>query len=140
MMSMFGRKNIDARRSRRPASLALGVFAVVVSALFVVSFAQSVVAAENLITLKGEVVAVDSYGRTLTVKPIEWMESSPMGIGGEFTFAFDKMTNVMRCYQNKTLEDIDVGERVTVTYRETESGLVADAIDISPVFLACYDQ
>ncbi len=128
------------KKGGEPASLAAYVLVTAVAVLFVLSFTHYAVAAEGMAILKGEVIAVDSYGRTLTVRPIEAVESFSMWTGGGYTFTFDQMTNVIRCYQNKALEDIEVGERVTVTYHEEGGSLFADAIDIAPLFLACYDQ
>ncbi len=51
------------------------------------------------------------------------------------------MTKVMICYQNRSFEDIKVGEKVTVTYHEKDGKLFAVAIDIPTPFVAqvaCY--
>jgi hypothetical protein len=131
MMIMLGKTNIH-KKGRRPASLAVSMLVTAVAVLFVLSFTHSAVAAENMSTLKGEVIAVDSYAKTLTVSSDE--------LPGGITFSSGNMTNVIRCYQNRTIGDIEVGERVAVRFHEEYGNLMADAIDIAPVFLACYDQ
>ena len=116
------------------------MLAIAVSVFFVLSLAGVVIAEESMVTLKGDVVAVDKYSKTLTVKSIESAKSSGFGMKGQFTFDMDKMTNVTTCNLNKSLEDINVGEKVTVTYHLENGRFLADAVDIAPTFLACYDQ
>ena len=86
----------------------------------------------NMITLKGQVAAVNSYEKTVTVLSF--------GEAGEYTFAVDKVTNVISCDENKTFNDIGAGEAVAVTYHEYEGKLIADAIDIPASDLVCYDR
>jgi hypothetical protein len=112
----------------------------VVAALFAMSFAHSALAAENMATFNGEVIAVDSYDKTFTVKPLESIESESMESSAPLTFNWDKMTSVIMCDQNSSIEGIRVGGRVTVTYHEEGGSLIADAINIAPLYLACYDQ
>lgn len=102
------------------------VFAVTAAALFMISFAVPAVAAgEKMSSISGQVVAVDPYAGTLTVKSRGQSESS-MGL---FTFTTDNMTSITSCAQNKTLRDIGVGQDVSVTYHEKEEKLFADAIE-----------
>ena len=136
---MFSRETINERKSVKTMSLVISIFAFAVAALFVMSFAGPAVAAEKIATIKGEVIAVDHYAKTLTVKSKEPSLSSAFGTMGGFTFTTDQMTNVTSCTQNKTFEDIGVGEKVTVTYHEKDGKLFADAVDVGvPLIIACY--
>lgn len=120
---MYDRKD---RRSAEPFKLFTGVLAVTVAVLFLVSFATPAAAAgEKISTLSGQVIAVDPYAGTLTVKSSGRNESSI----GLFTFATDKMTSIVSCAQNETLRDIGVGQDVTVTYHEKEGKLFADVVE-----------
>jgi hypothetical protein len=123
------------KRSARPFTLYTGVLAIAVAALFIVSFATPALAAgEKISTISGQVIAVDPYARTLSVKSSGRNESS-MGL---FTFSTDKMTSIVNCAQNESLRDIGVGQDVTVTYHEKEGKLFADVVEkqLTPA-LAC---
>jgi len=135
---MFGRKTIN----RKMANLLTGVLVTIVAALFVMSFATQVNAQGSKANIKGEVIAVDDYARTVTVKSPEMLPSPGFGMNDNFTFATDKGTNVTSCTQNRIFNDINVGAKVAVTYHELDGKLVADVIDIAPVVLAyaCYDE
>ena len=43
----------------------------------------------------------------------------------------------MLCGQNKTFEDVNVGDRVKVVHREIEGGLVADTVIMTAPIIAC---
>ncbi len=129
---MFDTITIDRRK--RTANTAAVVFVVALATLLAISLAGSALAAENASSLKGEVVAIDTYDNTLTVRPIE----SAGGAAPELTFMIDKKTEVTGCSQSKTREDIAVGEHVSVKYHEEGGILFADAVDIPAVVLACY--
>lgn len=135
---MLGKKTINGKGSVSVAGLAR-IFAMAFVAIFVMSFASQSFAKEDMATLKGEVVGFDSYSRMLTVRSSEAIPSLSIGKEGEVTFSMDSMTNVTSCLQNKSFHDITIGEKVTVTYHERDGKLVANAVDIAPVVLACYD-
>jgi len=135
---MFNRDTINGKGRAETGNAVTGILVLVFAMFFAISLASSAIASENASSLKGEVVAVDTYDNTLTVRPIEAARSSAMGTDPELTFTIDKMTSVTGCTQNKTLEDITAGEQVTVTYHEEGGRLFADAVDIPPVILACY--
>jgi len=123
VLVMYDREN---KRSARPFKLFTVLLAVAVAAIFMVSFATPAIAVgEKISTLSGQVIAVDPYAGTLTVKSSGRNESSM----GMFTFATDKMTSVVSCAQNNSLRDIGLGQDVTVTYREKEGKLFADVIE-----------
>jgi hypothetical protein len=139
MMNMLS-NNINDRRRAGEAGRVAGLLILVTAALIVFSFLNpAVVTAADTGAFKGEVVAIDSYGKTFTVKSLD-SGLYPMETAGELTFSLDRSTNVTSCEQNRTAQDIGVGERVSVTYHEKGGYLIADAVDIAPVFLACYDQ
>ncbi len=131
--------NMNDRRRAGEAGRVTGLLILVTAALIVFSFLNPAVVAANMGAFKGEVVAIDSYGKTFTVKSLD-SGLYPMETAGERTFSLDRFTNVTRCDQNRTAQDIGNGERVNVTYHNEGGYLVADAVDIAPVFLACYDQ
>jgi len=135
---MFDRKTIN----RKMANLLTGMLVVVVAALFVMSFTTQVNALGSKANLKGEVVAVDDYVGTVTVRSMETVSSSGIGMKGNITFTTNKETNVTSCTQNRIFNDINTGAKVTVTYHELDGKFVADVIDIAPVVLAyaCYDE
>jgi len=118
------------------------VLAVLLAAFFVMGFAYQVNAQGTKANLKGEVVAVDDYAKTVTVKSMEMVPSSGIGMNDNITFTADKGTNITSCTQNRIFNDINTGAKVTVTYHELDGKLVADVIDIAPVVLAyaCYDE
>lgn len=136
---MFGNKIMNDRRRAGEAGCVTGLLILVTAALVVFSFLNPAVVAANMGAFKGEVAAIDSYGKTLTVKSLN-SGLYPMETSGELTFSLGRFTNVTRCDQNRTAQDIGVGERVSVTYHEKGGYFFADAVDIAPVFLACYDQ
>jgi len=135
---MFGRKTIN----NKMANALTAMLVMVVATLFVMSFATRVNAEESKASLKGEVLAVDDYARTITVKSVEMVPFQGIWMKDNITFATDKGTNVTSCTQNKIFNDINVGAKVAVTYHEAEGKLVADVIDIAPIVLAyaCYDE
>src|SRR5512135_1610173 len=129
---MSTRETINEKKLDKAASIATRALAVVIAAFFVILFANAAIMASenNMITLKGQVAAVNSYEKTVTVLSF--------GEAGEYTFAVDKVTNVISCTENKTFNDIGAGEAVTVTYHEYEGKLIADAIDVQAIDLVCY--
>ncbi|HUO77488.1 MAG TPA: hypothetical protein VMU21_07910 [Thermodesulfovibrionales bacterium] len=135
---MSNRKTIN----KKMTNLLTGVFVTVVATLFVMSFAIQVNALESKANLKGEVVAVDDYAKTMTVKSMETVPSSGIGMNDNITFTADKGTYITSCTQNRIFNDINTGAKVAVTYHELDGKLIADVIDIAPVVLAyaCYDE
>ena len=135
---MFSRKIIN----KKMVNVMTGMVVMVVGALFVMSFATQVNAQGSKANLRGEVVAIDDYARTVTVKSMETIFSYGNSMKDNITVATDKETNVTSCTQNMIFSDLKVGEKVNITYHEAEGKLVADVIDITPVVLAyaCYDE
>ncbi len=110
----------------------------VVVIFFVLGLASTAIAAENPYALdysvKGKVVSLDMLRQTLTIKPTD---KAPLVADGEFTFTINEMTNVRMCEQGKTLEDIKVGDVVTVDYSMEGNKLYADTINIPTPLVAC---
>ncbi len=129
---MFGKETIGEK--------SLFVLAVLVAALFVVSFATAAFADENIATLNGRIVAVDSYTKTLTVKSAGDSGPSDMMVKGLFTFSTNDATNITSCEMNRSFDFLGIGERVSVKYHKMGETLVADAVDVAPLALACYDE
>lgn len=126
------------------------VLALVVSILFVVSFAglsfavekpaattapaEKKVETEKAATttapapaakvkqITGEVKAVDTKANTLTVK----------GKKAEVTVTCNEKTKIMMGKEKKTLADVKVGDKVVVKYTESEGKNIAKSIAIKP--------
>ena len=101
-----------------------------VAALFVIMLANQAVSEEYMTTIKGQIASVNGYDRTLSV----------MGKEGQYTFSIDRSTNVVICDMNKSFEDLDTGQNVTVTYHAKDGKFVADSVEIAPVILACSNE
>ncbi len=105
--------------------------------ILVLSFTTPAVAMDSRIT--GVVTAVDTYSGTLVVRPAD-NQPSAMAMT-EYTFVLRHGTRVVLCDQNSTVENLGIGQRVTVTYHEQDGKTIADRIDISappaPVIVAC---
>ena len=117
-----------------------GMFAIAIVMFFALSLTSIAMAQGKTYplnySLKGEVVSVDLLSRTLTVTPIE---KAPFTIDmqGQFMFIMNEMTNVRMCDQDKTVQEIKVGDVVTVEYSMEGSKLHADAINIPTPLVAC---
>ncbi len=85
-------------------------------------------------SLKGKVIALDLLKQTLTIKPTD---IGRLTADGEFTFVINAMTNVRMCGQDKTVEDINVGDVVTVGYSTEGSKFYANTINMPTPLLAC---
>jgi hypothetical protein len=135
---MFGKKIIDGKMT----NVLTGMLVMVVAGLFLISFATQVNSEVSKANIKGEVIAVDDYAGTVTVRSMERVPASGIEIDDKVIFTSDKGTNVTSCTQNRIFRDIGEGAKVTVTYHEAANRLVADVIDIAPVAIAyaCYDE
>jgi len=90
-------------------------------------------------TLEGKVVSIDPIMRTFTMQTYDPLLPSTVGINNDYTFTFDAGANVMLCGQNKTFEDVNVGDRVKVVYHENEGKLIADTIIMTAPIVACLE-
>ncbi len=111
---------------------------VVVVILFVFSLVSPVVAAEKMspidYSVKGKVVSLDLLNRTLTIKPTSMV---PPTADGEFIFKINEMTDVRMCNQDRTMQDIKVGEVVTIAYSIERDIFYADTVDLPTPLVAC---
>ena len=79
---------------------------------------------------KGQVMSVDVLSKKLTAE-----SNDPLM--GASTFNMDDITRVTMCGQLKSVQDIKVGEKVTVKYHEDNGELHADAIDLPAPLVSC---
>jgi ribosome biogenesis SPOUT family RNA methylase Rps3 len=116
------------------------VFALSVAVFFMVCLSSVTFAMETEYSLKGQVVSLDSLAQKLTVKSTDKIPALFSGTLGDFTFSIDKMTKVTMCNQEKPVEDVKVGQEVTVSYHELDGQLYADAIAMPAPLMACLLQ
>ncbi len=115
--------------------LLTGVLAVIALVLLMASVAVPKAMAEETWTISGQVIGVDPYAGTLTIKL--------NGRSDSLIFHTDQMTSIRSCEQSRTIRDIGVrdiemGKDVAVTYHEKEGKLLADLVENeSTIALAC---
>jgi hypothetical protein len=109
----------------RKINLYAGVFMVVVAALFVLSMTGS--AGAFPFVLQGKVVTIDSGSHKLT------LQEDQCGMSGQYGIAWDDSTTVMRGSDFVSLNDLRVGDEISITYYESSPGLyIAEDINILP--------
>ena len=112
------------------------------AALFVLSLVSAAAAEEKQyspeFSLSGQVVSVNFLARTLSIRWTEPPLTSPAGKASDIDFTMGGTTKVMMCNQDRTFDDIKIGDRVEVKYHEEEGKLFADRIDIPTPLIACY--
>ncbi len=108
-----------------------------VAVLFVLFLSSVSIAQEEEYTLKGRVVSVDYLAQKLTVQSVDKIPSLVSGTLGQFTFSMNAITKVTMCDQVKPIEDIKIGQEITVSYHERGGKLYADSIAIPTPLLAC---
>ncbi len=116
---MFGQ---DTRIKR---NILTGVLAAVVATLFVMAFANAAFAYSSGIpfSYSGKIVAIDNAGKTVTVR------AQP---GDEQIFQLNDRTTLMQCDKSLSLNDIKVGDEVTVSYfGDGNNNYTADDLSIS---------
>ncbi len=127
---MNSRQDIDRAALVGTARAAAWIIAIAVATFFVLQSVNPAYADEYTMTLKGRVASVDSYDKTFSI----------VGSQGKITLGVDKSTSFTLCERNSSFGSLAPGQDVTVTYHKYEGSLIADAIDIAPVVLACYNQ
>ncbi len=127
---MNSRQNIDRTASVRTAFVAAWILVMAVAAFFVLQPLNQAYADESMMTIKGRVASVDSYDKTFAV----------LGSEGKIALSTGKSTSFTLCDRNSSFGSLASGQDVTVTYHEYDGSLIADAVDIAPVVLACYNQ
>ncbi|HXZ94457.1 MAG TPA: DUF5666 domain-containing protein [Dehalococcoidia bacterium] len=114
------------------------IFVASIAVFFVLFLSSVTFAGETEYSLKGQVVAFDPQAHMLTVTSTDKIPALVSGTLGEFTFSTDEMTQVTMCSQNMSVDDIKVGQEVTVSYHERDGQLYADSIAMpTPPLLAC---
>jgi hypothetical protein len=114
-------------------------FAMTIAVLIIVSFSTTAMALELPYTLEGKVVSIDPIMRTFTMQTYDPLLPSIIGNNNEYAFTFDAVSNVVLCGQNKTFEDVNVGDMVKVMYHENEGNLIADTIIMTAPIIACLE-
>ncbi len=76
--------------------------------------------------VRGEVTAVETAAKTLTVKTMRRKQAATVGVD------VPDMAKITEGKAAKTLADVKVGDRVWMTYGRTSGKLVADEIHILP--------
>ncbi len=116
------------------------VIALLAAAFFLVSMASFARAANisgKAATVKGQITAVSSYARTVTVKPITGLSQEKTA--DIYTFFVNRKTGITACAQNRTFYALGSNQKVNVSYHRLNGKLVADSIDIQGTDLAsCY--
>lgn len=105
--------------------------------LSVLCLSSVTLAKDTEYSLKGEVVSIDPLAQTLTVQSVDKIPALISGTLGEFTFFMDEMTKLTMCGQAKSVEDIKVGQEVTVGYHRQGRQLYADSIAVPAPLMAC---
>ena len=77
-------------------------------------------------SMVGEVVNVDATGRTLTIK-----ETVKGGEAKEITFTLDEKGKVMVAGKAAKLEDVKMGDSVTVHYTEKDGNKIAHNLSVA---------
>ncbi len=137
---MFEKRTIGDKRKTGSKNLVTAFSVLFLALSFMISPVSTAIAVEKTLTLRGEIVAIDSHSGTFTVKPVQMTKTSMMGKSGEITFASDKKTNVVWCNMNRSFNDIKIGDRVSVSYHERGGRLYANTVDIQTFVVACYEQ
>lgn len=101
----------------------LGTLSIVVSFLFVLCFGGISFAADKVMHVTGEVIAVDTVAGTLTVR----------SLSGDLAVTIDNLT---RFSEGKTLDDVRVGDKVTVSFAENDAKVTASRVQIGTASLA----
>ncbi len=112
-------------------------FAVGIAVFFVVSLSSISIAQEEEYSLKGRVISVDFLAQRLTVQSVDKIPSLVSGTLGQFTFSMNEITKVTMCDQVKPIEDIKIGQEITVSYHEQGGRLYADSIAVPTPLVAC---
>ncbi len=86
---------------------------------------------EQMYSISGPVVSVDSTARTLTVKSIEKSKSPSLRWKGDMTFITDDNTKIAMGKKSETLQDLKAGEKVAVKFHEKDGKYIADTVLIS---------
>jgi hypothetical protein len=113
--------------------------AMIIVILTIVSLPISAMALDLPYTLKGKVVSIDPLTRTFTMQTYDPLLPSAIGKAKEYTFTLGELASVLMCDQNRTFEDVKVGDKVKVDYHDDNGNLVADIIILTAPIIACLE-
>ena len=108
------------------------ILTVVVAMFFVASVATVAIATEQMYSLKGPVLSVDSGAKTVTVHSVEGVTAAANNRWkGDITFATGKMTKISMDKKHETFKALKTGQDVEVMFHEKDGKHVADKIIIT---------
>jgi hypothetical protein len=120
--------------SRKKMHIIMGLFALVVTAIFAVSYTNGVFAAGNMQNgqmeniVRGEIVAIDNLHHNMRMLTLR---SEGIGdfLNDSLNIFLGPSTTVKICSEREPSRDINVSRSATVTYHEVRGWLpVADAV------------
>jgi len=119
------------------AKVLIGSFVMIVSLLLVTSFMAKAYASGDMqgheSRVKGKIVAIGTSHETPTITLSEVGKLSPSNPNAEINIFLTDKTDLTMCKAGEPLEDLKVGEKVSVSYHELAGLAVADRI-----FKPCY--
>ncbi len=114
------------------------ILAIIAAMFFALSLVSVAGAAEKqmytkdqIYSVRGPVLAVDSAAKTLTVKSIELSKSPSRRWKGDITFITDDSTKIVMGKKSETFQDLKAGEKVMVKFHEKDGKYIADTVRIS---------
>jgi Cu/Ag efflux protein CusF len=105
---------------RKEVNLMKKIIAIVVALIFVLAFTSASFAAAKTHSVTGEVTAVDSAAKTVTLKAKK----------GEVVISIAEKTSIKEGKEKKSLADIKAGDKVTVMYTEADGKMTAKSITL----------
>ncbi len=107
------------------------ILSIGLAVIFVVSFAVVAIAAEEMFSLKGPVVSVDSGAKTVTVHSVEGVSTATDNRWkGDVIFTTNDMTKIIMGKEKKAFSDLKAGQEVKVKFHEKEGKSIAVKIKI----------
>jgi hypothetical protein len=94
-------------------------------ALVLAAAVSMVAAADEVMTVKGKTVSVDTKAGTLTVEVTAVAEDSAAQAGSKVTFTVDKATKITKDGAAIRLADIASGDPLTVNFKQSGKSRVA---------------
>jgi len=82
-------------------------------------------------TVSGAATAVNVGGRSVTVEVTKSVDAPKAGAGQKLEFSIDDQTVITKDGKPIELQDITVGDRLTVNYKESGGSQVALSIGVS---------
>ena len=114
------------------------ILAIIVAMFFALSLVSVAGAAEKemytkdeVYSISGSVLAVDSAAKTLIVKSMEPSKSPSFRWKCDITFVTDDNTKIVMGEKVETFQDLKAGEKAVVEFHEKDGKYIADTIRIS---------